>query len=360
MPDLQALAGIPSFSQQIGEALSSGVSQGLSEALAGYQKHKQMAQQTKALKDFGIDVPQGFSNLPEQVQKSIVQDQLFQKLLGSGQGNQPSAGQQPGMPQQGNESGFAKLNDRQLSIAMANPLYGQAAKAEFDRRTRAQSDIRKSDISRSTKFLEGIDTERDNLIRQKSSLLAAEDAINSKDMGFFSLDNLARIPGLEGLASKEAGILNASSKTFFLGDLQTAVGRPNMFLERILSNAIFGVGKSNEANLALVDFYKNQVDLKEKKIEIASQLEDFYREKLGYVPGNISKLVDDQLKPYAKEKEKELVKRFKGTELAKGIKEPEEEGKKSLSQEKAIEFLNQAKGDKEKARKIARQQGFEF
>lgn len=328
MPQIQELMGVPSFGGQLGQALGGGLGQGISQGLS---KQLESFHKAKAFEKAGL--PRAYADLDPVIVSQILKQEQKNKLIESilnPEGQQPSTleaitqnsqdlSQNPleASRLQSSSGNLARQNAGRLSpqqrtaLHLADPNLGRAEQKEEQFRIQQEAPIRKSEIKRSEKFLDKIEDSRKSVQRAKSSLIAAETALADRDLGFFSRDNLANLTGVEALRSKEGAVFNAAAKNFFLADLESAVGRPNQFLEKILTKAIFDVGKSNEANDALLKFYKNQVDIDEKKIEITDQLEDFYAQKLGYVPGNIGRLVDAQLKPYAQAKEKELESQFK-------------------------------------------------
>lgn len=328
MPQIQELMGVSSFGGQLGQALGGsfgqGISQGLSKQLENFHK-------AKAFEKAGI--PRAYADLDPAITAQLLkQDQknkLIESILNPKQ-QQPSTldalnqgpsdlSQNPLQPERLETPNVSarpgvsarRTPEQRMALHLADPALGRAEQKEEQFRIQQEAPIRKSEIKRSEKFLDKIEDSRKSVQRAKSSLTAAESALAEKDLGFFSRDNIANLTGVDAFRSKEGAVFNSAAKNFFLADLESAVGRPNQFLEKILTQAIFGVGKSNEANETLLKFYKNQVDIDEKKIEITDQLEDFYSQKLGYVPGNIGRLVDAQLKPYAQAKEKELENQFR-------------------------------------------------
>lgn len=321
---------------QIGSQVGTGIQSGIAGALEGYQKRKESEKQSLALRNLGLDIPEGFPLLPEKIQSAVIQDQLFNKLFGQTQQspiNQENDSIQSNIsPSIQNRGGFSNLSDDALIRATANPIYKEAAKAELDRRNIQLKATTASEVKRADKFLDQINDSRNAVQRSESSLQAAQEALEKRELGFFSRDNLAEILHIPGLASPEGAVFNAAAKNFFLADLESAVGRPNQFLEKILQNAIFSNGKSNEANQALIDFYKNQVDLQREKINVTDNLEDYYRSKGLPVPGNIGRLVDQQLKTFAIKKEKELMEKYKDSTL----------NNQSISKSKLIRMIDPA------------------
>lgn len=345
------------------QSFGAGAGQGLQQGLESFHQKKQSEQQAEALsaympKEAALSILQA----PKELQKPLLYQALYESQVQAQTPQGPvdettveiDRSNQPERPAQ--KQGISGRSDEQLKQLLSNPLFAKTAEAELKERQGVKKEVLKSDIKRSDKYLDSINTDRDSTRRGLSSLSSIESAIGRRDLGFFSPDNLKSMAGFEKWISPEGAILNTAGKEFFIADLERVTGRPNMFLEKILSRAIPQIGKSNEANQTIVEFYKNALDLQEEKIKISDSLEDYYRQNLGYVPGNIGRLVDGQLKPYAKEKEKELVKIFqKGTE-----KFGAQKGGKSLTSEIAQDLLREAKGDKELARKIAKKKGYTF
>jgi|SRR6267378_755626 len=317
MPEVDYLPGNPTFSQELGRALGVGASQGLSQQIESYRKRKTFEK---------AGLPTAYADLDPAIVGPLLKQQqknaLIQQILNpSGQNANPlnQQGLEQG-PISAGSQGAALTPQQRIALSSADPNIGRAAQSEEKMRLAEQAPYKKSEIKRSEKFLDQINEKRDAVQRARSSLGSAEEALQNRDLGFFSRDNLANMTGIQGFASPEGAVFNAAAKNFFLADLQSAVGRPNQFLEKILKNAVFDVGKSNEANEALLEFYKNQVDLEEEKIRITDQLEDYYRENGLPPPGNIGRLVQQQLKPFAQKKEKELEDKFEDSNLIKAGK----------------------------------------
>ena len=66
------------------------------------------------------------------------------------------------------------------------------------------------------------------------------------------------------------------------------------------------IGRSDEANLGVVETFQAQQDLESKKIELADELIDKYENDLGYIPGNIASQVDKLSKPYSEKIQNKL------------------------------------------------------
>lgn len=300
--------------QLIGKAFGKGLSAGLQEKLQQHTQDQQLKSSAKALTQF-MPEEQALAILqaPKEIRETLLSQALFSQMSPQGgQDTEIDVNNESRPAQQ--QGGISSMSGGQLKQLLNNPLYKNAADAELKERAALTKDVRKSDIKRSDKYLDEVNEERETNARSKSSLATMEQAIEQKDLSFFSADNLKSMAGFGRWISPEGAILNTASKEFFLSDMERIMGRPNQFLEKILSGALPQIGKSNEANQAILEFYKNAIDIQEEKIKITDELEDYYRNSMGYVPGNIGRLVSNQLKPYAQMKEKELTSIFKKAE----------------------------------------------
>jgi hypothetical protein len=139
----------------------------------------------------------------------------------------------------------------------------------------------------------------------ESSIIAMEDAVINGDQSFFSPDNLAEITGIELFRTAKGAQFKTAMKNYFIQDLKTSGARPNQFLEKQLVDALSKIGRSEEANRAVIESFKFANDLKRKRIEMVRGLEKFYSDSTGYLPGNLGSIIEDTMDPYIKERQKE-------------------------------------------------------
>lgn len=199
---------------------------------------------------------------------------------------------------------FMNLSDDQLVIATGAPdkEISEPAKAELNRR---QEKI-KLQTNISQEILKENEKESKNLVQSESALNLMKDAISSRDLSFFSPDNLAEITGIEGFRSKEGALFKTAGKEFFIGTLQSSGARPNQFIEKQIVDMLPRIGRSTAANLSVARAFENEIDLKKEKVRLTRQLADDLEKDLGYVPRNIGQIRDQKLKEYAEKKQKEL------------------------------------------------------
>lgn len=273
-------------------------------------------QQRSFLEYMGFAPPQGpESEIPQQGQfdpQGMPQQPQMAPI--PGQPQQPMAPQQqplqPVSPQQQMQSVFERANDDQLIAMQASgiPQISQGAKAEQDRRNadrKAFREDRDFAYKRAGKYLEKVDESRKTVGDQSEALNLMENAIREGNTEFWSADNFANFLGRygEGLrTAKGAQLLNAQ-KEFLVSDIGRVGNRPNMWIEQQISGALTKIGRSDEANLTVVEALRARNERDKKRIEVTDALEQQYMKPpaeggLGYVPGNIAALVDEAMKPY--------------------------------------------------------------
>jgi len=146
----------------------------------------------------------------------------------------------------------------------------------------------------------------------ESSVMAMEDAIKNGDQSFWSLDNLAEVTGAELFRSAKGGQFKTAAKTYFLNDLKSSGVRPNQFLEKMLADALPKIGRSEEANQTVLESFKFSNDLKKKRHETIRDLEKYYEESMGFLPGRFNAIVEENMKPYIEDRQKDNKKKKSG------------------------------------------------
>jgi len=166
---------------------------------------------------------------------------------------------------------------------------------------------------RSMPFMKKMDEERASLDEKDQALFLMTNAIEEGNVTFFSKDNFADFLGKfgEGLRTQKGAQLINSQKEFLLSNIARAGARPNMYIEQQISKMLPQIGRSDEANLGVVESFKASQDLARKKQQIADELVEKYESELGFVPGNIAAQRDQAAKPYAQEIQSRLAYRLR-------------------------------------------------
>ena len=250
------------------------------------------------LEKMGLNQPEGPQGAPGQ---PVIPNQPQPDGQPSPMGMQPQ-GQPQGQPR--GQDPLGSLSDTQL-IAMEGSGIPQAkdiAIGEMKRRDLNQKNFRSDRdfaYKKSAKFFDKLEEEADRLADQKEAISNMENAINEGNTEFFSKDNFANYLGKygEGLrTSKGAQLLNAQ-KEFLVADLGRVGARPNQWIEEQISRALTKIGRSDEANLTIVEALKARVSRGEAKQEISRNLENYYLEKDGTIPANFTNIVREAMRP---------------------------------------------------------------
>ncbi len=166
---------------------------------------------------------------------------------------------------------------------------------------------------RSMPFMKKLDEERASLDEKDQALFMMKNAFNEGNLTFFSKDNFANFLGKfgEGLRTQKGAQLINSQKEFLLSNIARAGARPNMYIEQQISKMLPQIGRSDEANLGVVESFQARQDVERKKQQLADGLIEKYEAELGFVPGNIASQRDKAMKPYAQKIQNRLAYRLR-------------------------------------------------
>lgn len=231
-----------------------------------------------------------------------------------------------------------------------------------DRAHRRYTEDRKYNTQRSQKYMEGIDQLRSNSRTKRAAIENMKLSIENRDLSFMTQDWWAQTLGKfgQGLVTPEGALLQSSIKEFLLGDLGRLTGRPNMFIEQRILQMAPKIGQTKESNFAMIASLEQQAELEEKRIQLTDEISETYEKQLGYVPGNISKLVDQAMEPFAQDAQNRLAYKLRSLqEQESGLNEISNKKVASgtpLTIEMAQFFVK--KYGKEKAKKRAKSLGY--
>lgn len=234
---------------------------------------------------------------------------------------------------------FPDVNADQLKMMMDEvgipPTYSNGYvenRRRQDERMATSKDKRlEAGQKRAEKVLVKADAIGEELPILESSVMAMEDAITNGDQSFWSSDNLAEMTGIELFRTAKGGQFKTAAKTYFINDLKTSGARPNQFLEKQFVDALAKVGRSQEANQTVLESFKFTNDLKRKRLETIRELEKYYDESLGYLPSGFSRIVEETMEPYIKDRQKEYESRLKDIHVQEKKKSMKNEKKPKLS-----------------------------
>jgi hypothetical protein len=165
-------------------------------------------------------------------------------------------------------------------------------------KTRIAEKISEEGRTNSGKFMQALDKENEQLIIADNAIQQAENAVKTGDVS--SLRNIAanafHMPWMQTASAAQFAY---GIKTAYVNALGKFT-RPNMFLEQYYSNVYPSIGKTTEANMATIQPIKYENALNRHKQEFARRKADEYEEKLGYIPGKISRETNNELIRFSK------------------------------------------------------------
>jgi len=213
---------------------------------------------------------------------------------------------------------FSQLPDSALveAAASGDKRLQNMAEAENERRGRAEKRYesdRKYHSEGARPWLKKIDEMRQSNRSKSMAVELMADAIEQGNLEFFSKDNFANFLGRygEGLRSPEGALLLNATKEFLLSNIQRAGSRPNQWIEQQISQMLTKIGRSDEANLSVVEALRHETEVEKLYQQETDRIADYYRTELGYVPDNIGALVDQAVEPLAKESQDRLAYRLR-------------------------------------------------
>lgn len=241
---------------------------------------------------------------------------------------------------------FPNADADQLKMMMDEsgvpPAYSNAYvenRRRQDERMQSSKDKRlESGQKRAEKVLDKADVLGTEIPILESTINAMEDAVVNGDQSFWSLDNLAEMTGLELFRTAKGGQFKSAAKTYFINDLKASGARPNQFIEKQMTDALAKIGRSQEANQTVIESFKFSNDLKKKWHETARELEKYYDETIGYLPGSFSRIIEETMKPYVEERQKNYEKILKDLAVQEKNK-PINKNKKSKLSGRMIDVI---------------------
>lgn len=318
----------PTVGQSLGQSLGSGLGMLLNYKMQQMAKDKESERLSQLLK--------GVQGSPD-----VQQDQGF--------------GEQQATRQEIPDETITAIAEKYPNIARI----AQSQKESKIRHTEAKA---KRELQRALPFLKRVDERSEILPQKESSLQLMENAAKEGDLSYFSPDNLAEITGVEAFRTAKGAQFVSAGKEYFLGSLKRAGTRPNQWIEQQIQKMLPKIGRSEKANLTVIETLKSELAVEKKQMDLMDEIISEDEAKYGYVKGNIASEVRKRLKKFADDEQEDLLKRLKVIDKGeKEIKLPSASKKnQKLTSAIAKRFMEAANGDKDKARKLAREHGYSF
>ena len=280
----------------------------------------------------GALLGRGFGAGIQQFSESLRSQREMNQLLGMIEKKQPSdtslqaeqtSGGSPQASQMTNIEKIASNPTAMMLLANKNPKVANQIQTMYENQLKQKELAQKHEYEQqklasaeSKKYKERIEELQPTITEKEISLERIKDALSSNDLKGvrnFIADAMESkgLPG-EYIRKSSATALNSAVKEFFLNDIaRIKGGRPNQFIEKQLSASYPKAGYDPKANEKIFLSMQAGVDLLKKEGEIYNKISNEYESKGKFVPGNIAKLVNQELKPFAEEIEKKLIEQYK-------------------------------------------------
>jgi len=311
----------PTFAQK----LNLGVGRGLdiaSDLMRSSEQKKLMQQENEASKRLGIDLT-GIQDpkLRQEAVKYALQGQMKENLLNKKQeflgnvfgGNRSESGMNEDQGQSNQQRGGfdpTQISDEQIAQASAiDPNVGRAIaqakdvalreKREQQKQERGQFESdRKFHSEFAKKAIEEVEGLRSSLPKLEASLDFARSAVESGDVGAFSLANLGERLGIPELQTAKGAQLVTAAKENLLGNMSRVSSRAqNKWFEQRLNSMMAKVGQSEEANLSSQEMLEGEVALNQAYVNEFDRLAEEDMKNFGFERKDIAKRARSATKP---------------------------------------------------------------
>lgn len=323
---VQILPEVPSFGTQFARSIGTGLGAGISKgadlatqmALEKYKQkqRKNLISEIEGGQSQGIakdlqgqpqeDMRQKFLEALPQIEQAAGRelspqdlDMLWDKM------SQSQMQQQPAQQQHQETDPFLKA--KKYAAAGEHELARTATEeAKLSEKLKAQE--RKESFGLAKPTLERGRELVEDLPYKENALSTIKDAIQSGNLGMFSLDNLAELTGIEGLRTPEGAAFKTASKEFFLGNISRVGAKGlNQMMEKIVYEMSPLIGRSTEANLSVAEILGAESDVTRKEAELINEIGSAYKDKHGQYPDDLAHRVYKALRPYAQQRQKDAL-----------------------------------------------------
>ncbi len=364
MPQLQILPQQPSFQQQLGQQIGAGLGQGISgglqKSLEQFHQQKKVEQEGQKLEKLGLpkELAGQDPRIIQQYLRGKQKEDLIQKYLKDpSQQNLVHPGETPGISSDGAERG--PLTQKDVEIAtLIDPNLGRAKQSEMKIQAQEKQNIANRNLKVFDKTTEDLKSLEDS--DQGLGQLEKLSEKIGKNQGQSFFDRLARSYRFD----PETGGFTKFGKI-------TSTPEEERYIKLIAdqTKTIKNDFGARITNLDLEVFLRRFPDLMmtpKGREEIFGTLRDYTEAKKIYNKSlrNEIKISKGKTDPYALD---EIVEQKIGPKLEKIRDRIAERGfsfsdkrENILTPEIAQDLLREAQGDKEEARKIAKERGYEF
>lgn len=202
-----------------------------------------------------------------------------------------------------------KINRTAQALSLINPNLAENFRKGEEEKLKIFKEQAKQEFTRLQPILKELDKEKGQYAIKRNALDSLESSIRRGSSGF-SLDYLADRFGLEWLRSPEAAEFITASKEFFLGSLARAGSRPNQWIEQQLKTFLPQLGRSQEANLIVVEILRTNLEIDRARAAFIDQVQKEDYEQFGLLRPNVQSRAEARLNQYADTQKEDLERRI--------------------------------------------------
>lgn len=229
----------------------------------------------------------------------------------------------------------SKISDEDLARANAiDPALGKSLQSSKDTALRENREIEKAKTKKlesernfhtnySKKSVDEADALRNSVPKLEMSLDFARNAIESDEVGAFSLANLGERLNIPELQTAKGAQLVTAAKENLLGNMSRVSSKAqNKWFEQRLNSMMAKVGQTKEANLTAQEMLEAEVAMSKAYLNEFERLQDEDDKNYGYERKDISKRAHQAVKPLENHIFKRATYRMKEIEeVEKGLPE---------------------------------------
>ena len=207
-----------------------------------------------------------------------------------------------------NENPNASPSELGVAFAKANipPIYTNSyienKRREAEAAIKAQSEDRAYHTKYSDEARKEADALRTSIPKKQMALRYARDAIESRDLSYFSPDKIADATGVDLFRTAKGAQLVTAAKENLLSNMgRVSAKGQNIWFEQRLNSMFPKVGQSLEANLTVAEMLEGEEAMDDAYLKEFDRLVKEDKDKYGFVRDDIKQRAVDAAAPLQKE-----------------------------------------------------------
>ena len=192
----------------------------------------------------------------------------------------------------------------------------------------------------------------------------AKNSISTGNTGLLSPDNLADLTHIEAFRTAKGEALRSVAKEYIFSEVKGLGSNNNQMLDKQILSIIPNVGKTQEANLAWTEIQQMKLDLALAPQMFIEELKKNHLDKNNYPKQSLIDDVNKHVREYANKIQENTA--YKIQEIEENNADLEQLTNLShvdnvyLTEKRRDALIQMAKGDKEKAIKVALKLGYKI